>query len=592
MAQKAGELKDRIGDAKATVDAFSPDAKFQAFGTVVQGVAGGFSAVQGAMALVGSESAEVEKALLKVQGAIAFSQGVNTILEMKDSWANLTVQITTSTAYQKINNATNASASAVMRGLGLSVDTASTSFRVFKGVIAGLGIGLLVLALSEAVAMFSSYTNSAQEAQEATEKFNETVRKGAESQLKGEISSLARQEALAKERAINTIKDEEALNTELARIKSMYDNLRANAQKRFNNELIKNNVDRAKTENANTDLENQEVIRKSNQRGEAVLASRKKANEKLTESNQKYLADKKEKEQEAEQAEEARIKAWYERNLSEDENHKNSLQDLMIQELAYYHNNEAEKLRIKQYYQEKIDAIDRKIIQDRMNFSLGANVDLTNTGTARITKTAQETQDEANVASAKRTTTLLTNLMNRRIENEKNEANIVRTAGEAKRQTYMMIGQTMGILSGMAEQGTDLQRGLALSQVAIDTGVAISALTKNSEINPSNAFTFGGAGALQFATGLIRILANIANAKNIIMGSRNKEGGISPSGFSSAGVSTSAPVLPNFIPQAITQIDNKSLDRIGNQVVKAVVVETDITTNQRRISRIENEASF
>ncbi len=31
-AKRAAELKDRIGDAKATIDAFNPDAKFKAFG--------------------------------------------------------------------------------------------------------------------------------------------------------------------------------------------------------------------------------------------------------------------------------------------------------------------------------------------------------------------------------------------------------------------------------------------------------------------------------------------------------------------------------------------------------------------------------
>ena len=65
-AKRAAELKDRIGDAKALTDAFNPDAKFKAVASSLAGVAGGFSALQGAMALFGNENKDVEKALLKV----------------------------------------------------------------------------------------------------------------------------------------------------------------------------------------------------------------------------------------------------------------------------------------------------------------------------------------------------------------------------------------------------------------------------------------------------------------------------------------------------------------------------------------------
>ncbi len=70
-AKRAAELKDRIGDAKALTDAFNPDAKFKALSSSLAGVAGGFAAVQGGMALFGTQSKEVEQTLLKVQSAMA-----------------------------------------------------------------------------------------------------------------------------------------------------------------------------------------------------------------------------------------------------------------------------------------------------------------------------------------------------------------------------------------------------------------------------------------------------------------------------------------------------------------------------------------
>src|SRR6185369_16983727 len=48
---------------------------------VSEGIAGGFAAAQGAMALFGSESEELQKTLLKVQSALAISQGIKMVTE-------------------------------------------------------------------------------------------------------------------------------------------------------------------------------------------------------------------------------------------------------------------------------------------------------------------------------------------------------------------------------------------------------------------------------------------------------------------------------------------------------------------------------
>lgn len=86
MAQRAGQLEDAIGDANAAVKAFNPESKFQAFAGVLGGVANGFSAAQGAMALFGSESEDINKIMVQTQGAIALATGVNGLLGMKDAF--------------------------------------------------------------------------------------------------------------------------------------------------------------------------------------------------------------------------------------------------------------------------------------------------------------------------------------------------------------------------------------------------------------------------------------------------------------------------------------------------------------------------
>ena len=59
----------------------------------------------------------------------------------------------------------------------------------------------------------------------------------------------------------------------------------------------------------------------------------------------------------------------------------------------------------------------------------------------------------------------------------------------------------------------------ALGEIAVDTARAIGGLVAASESNPANAVTFGGAGVVQFAAGLLRIGANIKSASDLIGGS-------------------------------------------------------------------------
>lgn len=126
-AKKVASLKDSIGDAKALADTFNPDKKFVALGGALQGATAGFSALQGAMGLFGSEGKEVEKALLKVQSAMALQQGISGIAGAMDSFKMLGNEIK--------GNVVKA-------------------FSTLKGAIAATGIGLLVVGVGLLVANF------------------------------------------------------------------------------------------------------------------------------------------------------------------------------------------------------------------------------------------------------------------------------------------------------------------------------------------------------------------------------------------------------------------------------------------------------
>lgn len=98
VAQRAGELRDRIEDTNATIKAFNPEAKFQAFAGVLGGVANGFSAIQGAMTVFGDKNKDLEKIIARTQGAIAIATGVNGLLGMKDQFIILSNVIKTQVA--------------------------------------------------------------------------------------------------------------------------------------------------------------------------------------------------------------------------------------------------------------------------------------------------------------------------------------------------------------------------------------------------------------------------------------------------------------------------------------------------------------
>jgi hypothetical protein len=120
-AKKVANLKDTIQDAKEQADLFDPGNKFKAFSNAATQVAAGFSAVQGAMALVGVESEDVQKSLLKVQGALALSQGLSQLKDFGKSWDELKIFVANAT--QGMSNFRKA---LVATGIGLFVASIAT----------------------------------------------------------------------------------------------------------------------------------------------------------------------------------------------------------------------------------------------------------------------------------------------------------------------------------------------------------------------------------------------------------------------------------------------------------------------------------
>ena len=80
LAKEAGELQDRIGDVNERVKALASDTKrLDSLVRIGGAITGGFQAAQGAMALFGTESKQVEKAIQNIIAAQGIMNGVQQV---------------------------------------------------------------------------------------------------------------------------------------------------------------------------------------------------------------------------------------------------------------------------------------------------------------------------------------------------------------------------------------------------------------------------------------------------------------------------------------------------------------------------------
>jgi flagellar biosynthesis protein FliQ len=138
---------DRTVDAAATTLA-------QKLGGAAQIAAVGVQGVTAGMALFGDQSEDTEKALLKVQSAMAFADAISSVSELGGQFRVLKSLVVDSTIVNKANAAATGLATIATKLFGGSVDATSTSFKFLKGAIAATGIGLLVVGVVALVQNF------------------------------------------------------------------------------------------------------------------------------------------------------------------------------------------------------------------------------------------------------------------------------------------------------------------------------------------------------------------------------------------------------------------------------------------------------
>ncbi len=92
LTSQVGKMRKTIIDTDLAIDGMSQNMA-QASTGAVMGIASGFELAQGSMAAFGVEGEQVEATLLKVQSAMAISQGLQGIREAIPSFKNLAAQV-------------------------------------------------------------------------------------------------------------------------------------------------------------------------------------------------------------------------------------------------------------------------------------------------------------------------------------------------------------------------------------------------------------------------------------------------------------------------------------------------------------------
>jgi hypothetical protein len=174
-AKNVANLKDQFSEFNQSVQAFNPDNKLQALVGLARGATGALQGATGAMAFLGIESGKSSEIIAKLQGLMAFSQALNSVDDIKNSFKNFGTVIQSMTVFQKANAAATNLAAGAMRLFGISVEATSTGFKVLKAAIISTGIGLLIIGVTALIQKISEWVSSTGDAEKAQEKLKKAV---------------------------------------------------------------------------------------------------------------------------------------------------------------------------------------------------------------------------------------------------------------------------------------------------------------------------------------------------------------------------------------------------------------------------------
>jgi hypothetical protein len=523
-AKVAGELKDRIGDAKALTEAFNPDAKFKALTSSLAGVAGGFSALQGSMALFGSESEDVQKTLLKVQSAMAASQGLQAIGESIDSFKQLGAVIKTQVV---------------------------TAFSTLRGAIIATGIGALAVGLGLLVANFEAVKKAVLNAIPGLQTFGNFVGK-----LVDQITDFVGVTSEAS-RALDKLKKDTKTNLDAA---NRFLDLNADKYDKYTQAKMNADVDyqKKKLEFLNDDkLTEQErntfIGQAYEQRNRLINNADKDRAADLDKTRQEEAKKAFEKQLEIEAAQRAALDKEYQAELDA-YNKRRALRGKEQQENIDAYATLSQQRAEQKAAEDKKAKDDADSLEQMRSSALGKMIEKNIAAGAAIVKTNEDTA-KANVKIGEK-------------------------EAEAKTKSLEAVSSAITNLSMVAGKETVAGKALAIAASIINTYKGITQAL-GSAPPPFNFISAAAVGAAGFAA-----------VKNIVSVQVPGGGSGGASVPSAPNLNAGSPLNPTTIAANQVTLDQRSINAMGNRAIKAYVVETEISSAQQKIRRIQKQTTF
>lgn len=218
IAVAAAKLEDQIGDTNARIRALASDTRqLDTMVGVVRGIAASFAAAQGAAGLFASENEDLQKALLKVQSAMAILTGLQEIqnLTQKDSIVVQQISI-----LQRRAAALSVELETAAESKNVIVKYAAIAAqRILNAVMAANPGILLLTTIVGLTAAFVAFSSSTEDAAISQEKQNEQTKEQIEGlkELNTELKKISDANVSAKEKelALNEATDGPLRNRQL-----------------------------------------------------------------------------------------------------------------------------------------------------------------------------------------------------------------------------------------------------------------------------------------------------------------------------------------------------------------------------------------
>jgi hypothetical protein len=168
---------------------------------------------------------------------------------------------------------------------------------------------------------------------------------------------------------------------------------------------------------------------------------------------------------------------------------------------------------------------------------------------------------------------------------------------EHKASIQMAYIDIVGQAAGLAKQLFEKSKGVQIAGLVVEQAGAIGKIIANLGIANAKALSqFPTTAGQPFvgintASTVLSIASIVANTAKQIQKINNPDSG-GASGVSIPNVGGGAPMTPAIPEAQLTQLNQSTINALGNQAVRAYVVETDMTTNQQRIQAIRQRARF